>query len=173
MKLLKISLLLISAVISAQTAPKELSRDNGLKNSPAKFEQTEKPSLPQPIILLNGKETVYSTMNFINPNNIESVSVFKGEQADKRLGKPVPNGLIEIKTKNTVELLTYGDLMKEYNLNPDLHIVVNKQLIADKNSLLIDRTMIGTVQTLEESPFVEPKIPHLPGEKMVYITLKQ
>lgn len=169
MKLLKISLLLISAVASAQIAPKDLSRDNGLKYS----EQTTKPNLPQPIILLNGKETAYSTMNFISPNNIESVSVFKGEQADKRLGKPVPNGLIEIKTKNTVELLTYGDLMKEYNLNPDLHIVVNKQLIADKNSLLIDRTMIGTVQTLEESPFVEPKIPHLPGEKMVYITLKQ
>lgn len=95
-----------SSILSAQIAPKELTRSNGLNNSAVRTEKPirlgAKPNSPQAIILLNGKEVAYSTMNFISPNNIESMSVFKGEQAEKRLGKPAPNGLIEIKTKNSL-----------------------------------------------------------------------
>lgn len=69
--------------------------------------------------------------------------------------------------------MSYEDLVKKYQLNPDLKIAAGNMLITNKNELIIDNSMITNVQTLDESPFAEPKISHLPGEKMVYITLKQ
>lgn len=52
-----------------------------------------------PLIILDGKETSKKVSD-INPEEIESVSVWKGESAITRYGEKGKNGVIEIKMKN-------------------------------------------------------------------------
>ena len=54
----------------------------------------------KPLIIVNGKVISPDAMGSINPNNIESVNVFKGETAIESYGKKGENGVILIKLKN-------------------------------------------------------------------------
>jgi N-acetylmuramoyl-L-alanine amidase len=63
----------------------------------------------QPLVLFDGKEIPYAEMNTINPDNIESVNVLKGEGAINKYGvEKSINGVIEItsKEKHTVNIQT-------------------------------------------------------------------
>lgn len=51
-----------------------------------------------PVITLNGKTISKTEMEAINPELIESVNVWKGENALKKYGEKAINGYIEIKT---------------------------------------------------------------------------
>lgn len=53
----------------------------------------------KPLILVNGKETSSEEMKKINPNDIESINVLKGENALKKYGEKAKNGVIEITKK--------------------------------------------------------------------------
>ncbi len=54
---------------------------------------------PDPIYFVDGKETNKSNLDKINPNTIESMSVFKGEDAINKYGAKGKNGVVEIITK--------------------------------------------------------------------------
>jgi hypothetical protein len=54
----------------------------------------------KPLIIVNGKEISQDAMGSINPNNIESVNVFKDKTAIESYGKKGENGVILIKLKN-------------------------------------------------------------------------
>ncbi|GEM_PF-7115685 len=60
------------------------------------FKSTEK---NDPIYFLDGKITSSSSIKKIDTNNIESISVLKGDSAIKKYGEKAKNGVIEIKTK--------------------------------------------------------------------------
>ncbi len=53
----------------------------------------------QPIFLLDGEEIDFLDMGKINPDDIQSISVWKHEQAIKRYGEKGKNGVVEIITK--------------------------------------------------------------------------
>ncbi len=54
----------------------------------------------QPLVILDGVEIAYAELKKINPSEIQSVNVLKGEQALKKYtGKNSVNGVIEITTK--------------------------------------------------------------------------
>ena len=60
----------------------------------------------------------------------------------------------------------------KYHFDSQLPVMVNSTLIKDKNRLLIDAAIISEVKTLDESPETEPKVPLMPGEKLVKISVK-
>lgn len=61
-----------------------------------------KPSAGQkdnPLIVIDGKITPEVNLNDINPNNIQSVNVLKGEKATAKYAEKGANGVVEITTK--------------------------------------------------------------------------
>ncbi|MCO4822556.1 MAG: TonB-dependent receptor plug domain-containing protein [Flavobacteriaceae bacterium] len=52
-----------------------------------------------PLYVLNGKEITDSQMKEIDPNNIKTVNVIKGDAAEKKYGEKGKNGVVEINTK--------------------------------------------------------------------------
>ncbi len=50
-----------------------------------------------PMVIINGKVSDKKTLDKLNPNDIEKMEVFKGEQAIKKYNSP--NGVIIITTK--------------------------------------------------------------------------
>ena len=57
---------------------------------------------PQPIIIIDGVE-VKGSLNDISPDDIESMSVFKGDDAINKYGSKGKNGVVEITTKKITE----------------------------------------------------------------------
>ena len=53
----------------------------------------------EPVYFIEGKRISKEEMNSINPGDIESVDVFKGEHAIKKFGSSYKNGVIVIKLK--------------------------------------------------------------------------
>ena len=53
----------------------------------------------QPLYVIDGKEVKKNEMKDLDPNDIESINVLKGEAAIKKYGKKAKNGVIEITTK--------------------------------------------------------------------------
>lgn len=55
------------------------------------------PSMPT--YMVDGKITPYAQVVKINPSTIESMNVFKGEEAIKKFGKKYPHGLVMVQLK--------------------------------------------------------------------------
>ena len=62
-----------------------------------------KDKISEALILVNGEEYT-SGLNSIDPNQIESVNVLKGQAASDAYGRAGKNGVIIIKTKDNVKL---------------------------------------------------------------------
>jgi TonB-dependent SusC/RagA subfamily outer membrane receptor len=62
-----------------------------------------KDKISEALILVNGEEYT-SGINSIDPNKIESVNVLKGQAASDAYGRAGKNGVIIIKTKDSVKL---------------------------------------------------------------------
>ena len=62
-----------------------------------KDKKTEIPSSKEPLILVNGKKISREEMSKIDPNDIKSIEVLKGEKAVKQYN--APDGVIIIKLK--------------------------------------------------------------------------
>ncbi|SNR31531.1 Signal transducer regulating beta-lactamase production, contains metallopeptidase domain [Maribacter sedimenticola] len=54
----------------------------------------------QPLIYIDGKKSDHDILKSINPSNIATMNVIKGEAAITKYGKSAQNGVIEITTKN-------------------------------------------------------------------------
>ena len=55
----------------------------------------------EPIIFLDGKKITPKQLRDLDESNLESVSVYKGDDAIERFGKKAKNGVIEISSKKT------------------------------------------------------------------------
>ncbi len=60
-----------------------------------------------PLILINGEEKTKADMDNLSQNQIESVNVWKGNDAIKKFGNRGKNGVIDVKTKNNKSAETY------------------------------------------------------------------
>jgi beta-lactamase regulating signal transducer with metallopeptidase domain len=77
---------------------------------------SSKDTAAQPLYILDGKEILKNEMNRLNPNNIQSVNVLKGESASKKYGDKGKYGVVEIITKekdgtsaNDLQIKAKGD----------------------------------------------------------------
>lgn len=164
MRLFYIAALLASAALSAQNTT------HATHHTKTSDHTGTVPETAKPVFLIDGKAVPSEYINFISPNSIESIHVLKGKDAAERFSTGA-EGVVDIKLRKGSEILTYQQLVQKYQLDPSLQLVANKQLVKDRQNFIIDKAMITSVQTLSESHFAEPVIPHLPGEKMVYITV--
>jgi HSP20 family molecular chaperone IbpA len=95
--------------------PKKIESVNVLKDKPAidkygangkngVIEITMKNSTkkPAPIYILDGKELSKEEMDKIDPNNIQSINVFKDKSATEKYGEKGKNGVVEITMKKTI-----------------------------------------------------------------------
>ena len=53
----------------------------------------------KPMFIIDEIESTEKEMNYLNPSNIESINVLKGEMAQTKYGKKGKNGVVEITTK--------------------------------------------------------------------------
>jgi len=85
-------------VITSKNAYEEHLIDSGaLKNSKFKLNSKNIGDNQEPLIILDGKVVEKSKMNNLDPNDIESIEVIKGEEAIKKHN--APNGVIKIFSK--------------------------------------------------------------------------
>lgn len=54
---------------------------------------------PDPLFVINGKIKESASVESLDPDNIESMNVLKGEKAKEKYGKDAVNGVVEITTK--------------------------------------------------------------------------
>lgn len=122
-----------------------------------------------PLILANGNKT-YLYASALNPNNIQSINVFKGEKATNMFGEKAKNGALEMTFKPNAVLFNLQSFYTEYKISKAdqfLPIVLNKHFVDEKEYLLLDKSSIISVKILDEQPFVEPVL--LPKGKAIYI----
>ncbi len=122
-----------------------------------------------PLVIANGNKT-YLYASALNVNNIQSINVFKGENATSRFGEKAKNGALEMTFKPETQLLNLQSFYTEYKISKIdqlLPIVLNKHFVDEKDYLLLDKSAIISVKILEEQPFVEPVL--LPKGKAIYI----
>ena len=122
------------------------------------------------LMIVNGI-AVPSDHLFINNEDIESVTVLKADSALAEYGEESKNGVVEIALKPGSHLFNYTNLVKKFNLDPGLKWVVNNSLLRQPERLLVDASVIKSLEVLEQSP-TQPPIPHLPNEKMVYLKVR-
>ncbi|GAA4735535.1 M56 family metallopeptidase [Flavisolibacter ginsenosidimutans] len=98
---------------SCETMTEKEATDRGLINNggyaniqklPAKKNITKagirlEDSSVKPLIVVDGTVVAYTAMSTINPNDIESINVLKGETANAKYGDKGSNGVIEITMK--------------------------------------------------------------------------
>jgi TonB family protein len=68
----------------------------------------------QPLIVVDGIINPIQNMDKINPNDIESINVLKGESATAKYGEKGNNGVLEIKMKKTGEVFTVVEEMPQF-----------------------------------------------------------
>ena len=54
----------------------------------------------KPMFIIDGKESKEKDMKKLDPSEIATVNVYKGEKAKEKYGKRGENGVVEITTKN-------------------------------------------------------------------------
>ena len=90
MKILSIIVLCLAGTLAKAQTTEEVKRSENI--------QIE--SNYSPLVLLNGKSIPVDSLKKIDPNTIESIEVFKGQQADSLYGEKGRHGVIVIKQKN-------------------------------------------------------------------------
>ncbi|MDY7394903.1 TonB-dependent receptor plug domain-containing protein [Aureibaculum sp. 2210JD6-5] len=76
----------------------EVITDEGDEQKESKF-KIRTSGEEQPLYILNGKEITKEEMDKIDPDNIESINVFKGKKAEEKYGDKGKNGVVEIALK--------------------------------------------------------------------------
>lgn len=147
MKKILVSLLLVSFTFHlamAQSNEVIVTRKNPKENAPAVIIGKDGKT---PLYILDGK--IVTNINDIAPNDIESVSVLKGEMATKKYGEKALNGVVEITskknakkegtkeaTKDSTKVTVTIDGNKNAKVKTDID--VNMTVVVDGNKVTIN-----------------------------------
>lgn len=138
-------------------------------------------SVSKPLYILNGKKITYEETSRINPSQIKSISVLKGEEAVKIFGSEGKSGVVEISLK-TPEEINSGKITEEKQLKGATHSLgvvpssealyfVNGKRITYEEMTRISPSDIKSVLVLKDKPAVKKY--GLEAERgVVEITLK-
>ncbi|EPR73862.1 Regulatory sensor-transducer, BlaR1/MecR1 family [Winogradskyella psychrotolerans RS-3] len=109
---------------------------------------------PKPLLIVNGKPTLSSYLKTINPNDIESMTVLKGEDALNAYGKKGQNGVIVLTTKSNNPLKesykntdTNAQFPKEDNL---LYILDGKEISKSDLTKVYTKETVSSISVLKE-----------------------
>ena len=103
-----------------------------------------------PMYLLNGKQVKGVTLNELSPNDIENISVLKGESATELYGDKAKNGAILITSKGS----SIHDSDNTFSGKDAPLIVIDGEIMADKSLKDLDPDQIKSITVLKnESAF--------------------
>jgi hypothetical protein len=96
---------------------------------------------------------------FVSVSNTANMHMFKREEAEKRFGKLDSNTIVLSVTLNPgVKLVTLGEFYKRCNINgkaKNAPFVIDGELIRDTTNVLIDESVIETVNSNADSIVVK------------------
>ncbi len=100
----------------------------GTKGKKGVIEITTKKNLPDALYVVDGEIKDKEFVNSLNPENIQSIDVLKGESATALYGEKGKNGVIKITTKKVEEIVVTGyPLKKAVTKTGEIYIgVLNK-----------------------------------------------
>ena len=107
----------------------------------------------KPLILMNGVAITKEEMDKINPDDIESVNVLKGEQATRLYGEKGKNGAVIIKPKGEKAVVTLHKGMDKEN--PPLIIIDGKRMPKDFNLSTLKPEEIESISVLKDKLAIE------------------
>lgn len=111
-------------------------------------------SMIKPLVIINNLETEVGFF-FFNANQIDAINVFKDTMAIAKYGEKGKDGVIEVKLKQNVQLLTAKNVVDKYGLcQSNLRICVNETIIDRKELLLFDATEIVSVEIINNPKWV-------------------
>jgi len=106
-----------------------------------------------PLILMNGVAITKEEMDKINPDDIESVNVLKGEQATRLYGEKGKNGVVIITPKGEKAVVPLREGMNKGN--PPLIVIDGKRMQKDFNLSTLKPEEIESISVLKDKSAVE------------------
>ncbi|MDK2969693.1 MAG: hypothetical protein PWQ53_1260 [Bacteroidota bacterium] len=106
-----------------------------------------------PLILMNGVAITKEEMDKINPHDIESVNVLKGEQATRLYGEKGKNGVVIITPKGEKAVVPLQEGMNKGN--PPLIVIDGKRMPKDFNLSTLKSEEIESISVLKDKSAVE------------------
>jgi TonB-dependent SusC/RagA subfamily outer membrane receptor len=106
-----------------------------------------------PLILMNGVAITKEEMDKINPDDIESVNVLKGEQATRLYGEKGKNGVVIITPKGEKAVVPLQEGMNKGN--PPLIVIDGKRMPKDFNLSTLKSEEIESISVLKDKSAVE------------------
>ena len=106
-----------------------------------------------PLILMNGVAITKEEMDKINPDDIESVNVLKGEQATHLYGEKGKNGVVIITPKGEKAVVPLQEGMNKGN--PPLIVIDGKRMPKDFNLSTLKSEEIESISVLKDKSAVE------------------
>jgi TonB-dependent SusC/RagA subfamily outer membrane receptor len=127
----------------------------------------------KPVYFINGVKMSETEMRSISPNDIESVKVWKGEQAIDKFAKDGQNGVIEITLKSTTSVKRI-DVDAKYVSATPLYVVDGVPL-KNANSIFIDTIRVTEIEsmTIRKDPSVLSLYGQQAKNGVIFIATKQ
>jgi TonB-dependent SusC/RagA subfamily outer membrane receptor len=127
----------------------------------------------KPVYFVNGVKMSETEMRSISPNDIESVKVWKGEQAIDKFAKDGQNGVIEITLKSTTSVKRI-DVVAKYVSTTPLYVVDGVPL-KNANSIFIDTIRVTEIEsmTIRKDPSVLSLYGQQAKNGVIFIATKQ
>ena len=104
-------LIIIYSDDKAEKITRAEANERGIVSPPVKNVFRLKGAGDSALYFVDGVETTVENVEKINPGNIDSINVYKGESAERKFGKRGKNGVIQIrlKTMNAASIVQEGD----------------------------------------------------------------
>ncbi len=128
-----------------------------------------------PYIEINGKQIAQPSLVLLAPENIESIEVYKDENATARFGDKAKDGAIVIKTVTSIKLATIQDIYKHYSIpaaQQNLKVVVNNQLVKEPSLILANLKQIEKVEIMHQDITAPVRWSLSDEEEFLHITAK-
>lgn len=164
------SLLLILGVLFNVVSAQNKNNRDLMKDKPVEGNYTFT-NFEQQSILINDMIIKQNDL-FINSDQIAMVNVIKDSIILDKYGIKHRKALIEIALKPEFKLLNYSEIIKKYHVDPSLKWVINHKLILQPENVLIEESLLKSIRVLRDSP-LQPPVPHLPNEELVYLQVEQ
>jgi hypothetical protein len=126
-----------------------------------------------PLVLVDTLKTDLNLL-VLNPENIESIHIYKDSIAISKFGDAGKFGAILIHPKADVRLLRIDKILDNSKLSIEdkkLRICINKTLVLDPQLILIENSEIVSVEVTKERNWVNAEDANS-GERFINITTK-
>lgn len=128
-----------------------------------------------PYIQIDGRQIAQQSLALLAPENIESIDVYKDENATAKFGDKAKDGAIVIKAKTSIKLATIQDIYTKYSIpvaQQSLKVVINNQLVKDPNLILANLKQIEKVEIMQQDIFAPVRWSLDDEEEFLHITAK-